>query len=151
MAIVPNVNHDSAEVTLRESVKAASADAADLAAQLTAGAVSDPSWAAQIADRLSEELAEAAQMLRSLPGRPVDARGHDWQLLAALRTADAKGEDVAETVARALARLAAELGSSHAVLANRPGSWEAAWVAMLLHGTVGEDDGALDDYRTTRG
>jgi hypothetical protein len=39
-----------------------------------------------------------------------------------------------------LARLAAQLGSSQAVTAGRPGSWEAALVDQLLAGTVGPGD-----------
>src|SRR5260221_7867764 len=88
------------EITLLETAAAAAADLADLAGELPG----DVGRSAQVADRLSEELAELAQMIRSLPGRPAEARGHDWQLLAALRTAHTVGEDVGETIARALAR-----------------------------------------------
>ncbi len=79
-------------------------------------------------------------MLRSLPGRPAAWPGHDFQLLAALRTARAADEDIGEFAARALARLAAELGGSFEVIKARPGSWEAALIAELLRGTVGPDD-----------
>jgi hypothetical protein len=95
---------------------------------------------AVIADRLAEECAEAAAMIRSLPGRPAAMSGHDRQMLAALRRAHDEGEDVAETIARALARLAADLGSAAVVVGNRPGSWEAALITRLLAGTVGETD-----------
>lgn len=101
---------------------------------------------ARMLDRLSEEVAEAASMARALPGRPPSMSGHDTQLLAALRSAHAAGEDVAEAIARGLARLAAELGGSTKVLANRPGSWEAAHVAELLRGTLGPDDEDLPMY-----
>ena len=74
--------------------------------------------------------------------------GHDYALLAALRTAHAAHEDVGETIARALARLALELGGTHEVIANRDGSWEASVIAQLLHGTAGDDD--LDAYRATQ-
>jgi len=132
------------EATLAESAKAAAADLTDLATRLPGGIPS-----ARIADRLSEELAEIGQMLRSLPHRPATMSGHDFQMLAALRTAHTGGEDVAETIARALARLAAEVGGSGKVIANRPDSWEAALVADLLSGTVGPDDENLGAYRTT--
>jgi hypothetical protein len=66
--------------------------------------------------------------------------------LAALRSAHAAGEDIGEFLAQALARLAAELGSSAALLENRPGSWEASFVAALLSGTVGPDDEHLDAF-----
>jgi hypothetical protein len=123
------------ETTLRETVYSVSVDAAELAGQLPGDDTS-----ARMLDRLSEELAEAAAMFRSLPGRPVEARGHDWQLLAALRTAHMAGEDVRETIARALARLAAEVGGSFEVIKARPGSSEAALIAELLRGMVGPDD-----------
>ena len=48
-----------------------------------------------------------------------------------------------ERHAAALAQAAAHLGSSQALLANRPGSWEAAHLRALLAGTVGEADDAL--------
>lgn len=54
--------------------------------------------------------------------------------------AHATGLDIAEWVAGVLARAAAALGSTDALLANRPGSWEAAHVRALLAGTVGADD-----------
>lgn len=130
------------EVTLTETAHATAADLADLAAILPG----NPAETARVADRLAEEATELAAMIRALPGSPADMPGHDRALLAALRTAHAAGEDVAETIARALARLAAELGSSFAVLANRPGSWEAAHVRALLAGTVGEHDDCLDLY-----
>jgi glyoxylase-like metal-dependent hydrolase (beta-lactamase superfamily II) len=78
-----------------------------------------------------------------LPGRARTMAGHDYALLAALRTAHAAHEDVGETIARACARLAAELGGTEQVLANRPGSWEASAVRELLRGTVGPDDEEL--------
>jgi hypothetical protein len=131
---------DSPEIILRESACTAATDLAELSDSLPG----DPARSARIADRLSEELAELGQMLRALPGRPCAMSGHDAQLLSALRTAHASGNDVAETIARGLARL----GATWQVLVNRPGSWEASHVAELLQGTVGDDD-ALDMYRTT--
>jgi hypothetical protein len=52
----------------------------------------------------------------------------------------AAGEDLGETIARALARLAVEVGGSFEVIKARPGSWEAPLVAEMLRGTVGPDD-----------
>jgi ABC-type transporter Mla subunit MlaD len=137
------------EVTAIETARSAAADLADLAAGLPGTAVSDAARSARVADRLAEELAELSQMLRALPSRPAGMSGHDHQLLAALRTARAAGEDVAEFVARGLARLASELGGSYEVIRNRDGSWEASVVAQLLRGTVGDDE-ALGAYRTTQ-
>ncbi len=130
------------EVTLIETVRAALADLADLAGQLPG----DPDHA-RVLDRLAEELAEAAAMLRALPGRAAPMTGHSHAALAAFRTAVASGEDIGEFIARTLARLAADLGGTVAVIANRPGSWEAALVADLLSGTVGPDDEGLEMYQ----
>ncbi len=38
------------------------------------------------------------------------------------------------------------MGGTAAVIRNRPGSWEAALVADLLSGTVGEDDDGLQMF-----
>jgi hypothetical protein len=126
------------EVTARETAHAVLADLAEL--DLPGGSDSQRRGNAHVLDRLAEELAECSAMIRSLPARPTAMSGYDCQLLAALRTSHASGEDIAEAIAHGLARLAAELGSSLAVTANRPGSWEAAHVAGLLAGTVGLDD-----------
>jgi hypothetical protein len=130
------------EATLRESVWSVSVDAADLARRLPGDDAS-----ARVLDKLAEELAEAAQLRRSLPARPVPISGHDVMLLTALRSAHAAGEDVAETIARACARLAAELGGTEAVLSNREGSWEASHIRDLLDGTIGADGEGLGMYR----
>lgn len=50
-------------------------------------------------------------------------------------------------LAAVLAAAAAELGSSDALIAGRPGSWEADNVRGLVKGTVGWDDDVLDTYR----
>jgi hypothetical protein len=143
-ATSPSDLPDSPEVTVRESVHAVLADLAEL--DLPGANQDHRAGNAVILDRLAEELAEGAAMLRALPGRPAPMSGHDFALLAALRTSHAAGEDVAETIARALARLAAGLGGSRQVLRNRPGSWEASAVRQLLAGTVGEDDSHLPAY-----
>jgi hypothetical protein len=134
------------EVTVRETAHAVLADLAELDLP---GTGSQRHGSAVVLDRLAEELAEAAAMLRALPGRPAAMSGHDYQLLAALRTAHAAGEDVGVTIARALARLAADLGGSFEVLKNRSGSWEAAHVADLLRCTVGPDDEHLSMWATS--
>ena len=51
--------------------------------------------------------------------------------------------DWAEFVTSALAGAAANIGQIEAVLAGRPGSWEAEGVRQLLWSTVGEDDRLL--------
>jgi hypothetical protein len=45
-----------------------------------------------------------------------------------------------------LARTAGELGSSDALTARRPGSWEADLVQRLVKGTVGCDDEFINDF-----
>jgi hypothetical protein len=125
------------EATMAESVRSVLTDLSELD---LAGTGTQRYGTAVTLDRLAEELAEAAAMLRALPARPAALAGYDYQLLAALQTAHAAGEDIGETIARALARLAADLGGSFEVLKNRPGSSEAAHVAQLLRGTVGPDD-----------
>ena len=49
-------------------------------------------------------------------------------------------------LAQVLATAAAELGSTAALTAGRPGSWEADLVMQLVRGTLGWDDDYLADY-----
>jgi hypothetical protein len=48
--------------------------------------------------------------------------------------------DFAGWLAAVLATAAARLSSSDALIAGRPGSWEASLVDQLVKGTVGHDD-----------
>ncbi len=57
--------------------------------------------------------------------------------------------DFPSWLAGVLARAAAARGSSYALIAGRPGSWEARLVKNLVCGTVGWDDESLSDYRIT--
>jgi hypothetical protein len=109
MSIVPgpSMTPPEPEITITETVRATLADLTELARRLPGSAATQRDGSAVILDRLSEELAEAAAMLRALPGRPATVTGYEYQLLAALRTVITAGEDPAETVARALAWLAA--------------------------------------------
>jgi hypothetical protein len=50
-------------------------------------------------------------------------------------------------LAGVLARVSADLGSTEALTAGRPGSWEAEHVRGLVNGTVGWGDEFLADYR----
>jgi hypothetical protein len=54
--------------------------------------------------------------------------------------------DFSGWIAQILATAAAELGSTAALTAGRPGSWEANLVQQLARGTVGWDDDYLADY-----
>jgi fructose-1-phosphate kinase PfkB-like protein len=55
--------------------------------------------------------------------------------------------DFAGWLASILANVAAKLGSSDALTAGRPGSWEAELVQQLTKGTVGWGDAYLGDYK----
>jgi hypothetical protein len=70
-----------------------------------------------------------------------------WALKAITEAAAAE-PDFPGWLAGVLARAAAARGSSYALIAGRPGSWEAALVNQLVCGTVGWDDEhlfSLDD------
>ena len=67
---------------------------------------------------------------------------------AAARAVDAE-HDFAGWLADVLARVAAIKGSSDALTAGRPGSWEAGLVEQLLAGTVGYGDEYLPDPERT--
>lgn len=89
-----------------------------------------------------EVLTEAAR----LTNQPIrqNASG-DWEPDPG---ADPLPIDWAEFVTRALAGAAANVGGTEAILAGRPGSWEAAKVRDVLESTVGVDDEFLLEHRT---
>ena len=58
--------------------------------------------------------------------------------------------DFSGWLGQVLATAAAELGSTAALIAGRPGSWEANLVQQLVRGTVGWDDDYLVDYAKER-
>lgn len=64
-------------------------------------------------------------------------------ILAAVRDQ----HDFGGWLASVLSSVAADLGSSDALTAGRPGPWEAAHVRGLVNGTVGWGDEFLADYR----
>jgi hypothetical protein len=72
---------------------------------------------------------------------PVDA----WTEAAAAAIAEAvrTEHDFGGWLAMVLSTVAAGLGSSDALTAGRPGSWEAALVDQLVKGTVGYGDESL--------
>jgi hypothetical protein len=118
-------------------------DLAGIAGRLPA----EPVTVARTLDRLAEELAEAAAMIRALPGQPAEVPGYTFAALAALDAAVEREHDFAGWLAACLATIAARRGSTAALTAGRPGSWEAALVGQLVFGTVGYGDEALDAYR----
>jgi hypothetical protein len=78
-----------------------------------------------------------------------DAAGADYTKGArqAVLHAARNEHDFGGWLASVLASAAAELGSTFALTAGRPGSWEADLVRQLVKGTVGWDDDYLDTYK----
>lgn len=79
--------------------------------------------------------------------RNLDVTEYTRTAHAAIRAAAESEHDFAGWLADILARAAADLGSTYALTAGRPGSWEADLVQRLVKGTVGSDDEYLTDYR----
>jgi hypothetical protein len=73
---------------------------------------------------------------------PGDKTAPDYtaRALAAVIEAARTERDFAEWLTHLLAAVAGEMGSSYALIAGRPGSWEAAKLEDLLTSTVGGDD-----------
>lgn len=92
-------------------------------------------------------LTAAARLTRPVrqPAGNADGNGADKRWV---ESGQAEPADWAEFVTQALAGAAANVGSVEAVLAGRPGSWEAAGVRSLLHSTVGEGENYLLEHRT---
>jgi len=66
---------------------------------------------------------------------------------AILAMAREQEHDFPGRLAGVLASVAAELGSTYALVASRPGSWEASLVLDLVRGTVGHGDEGLSTYK----
>ena len=79
----------------------------------------------------------------------TDNAGVDYSQDArrAILSAARAEHDFGGWLAGVLAAVCAELGSTDALTAGRPGSWEAALVQNLVKGTVGHDDEFLGDYK----
>ena len=86
-----------------------------------------------------------------VPRPAAPAPAYTTLAAAAVTEAVAAERDFAGWLASVLATVAAGLGSSGALTAGRPGSWEAALVRDLLAGTVGPDDEFLAGYRAGPG
>ncbi|MGH2857539.1 MAG: hypothetical protein ACRDMJ_08635 [Solirubrobacteraceae bacterium] len=71
------------------------------------------------------------------------------QARAAVQSAVHSEHDFGGWLADVLATVAAGLGSTDALTAGRPGSWEADLVRQLVKGTVGWDDDCLADYKAS--
>jgi hypothetical protein len=82
------------------------------------------------------------------PMRLLREQNNYSQRAAAAIIEAAGGEhDFGGWLGEVLATAAAELGSTAALTAGRPGSWEADLVQRLVRGTVGWEDEYLRDYR----
>jgi hypothetical protein len=90
-------------------------------------------------------LTEAARLTRPLPEREAatPAPGQPVSFRSGRRPTD-----WAEFVTQALAGAAANVGGIEAILAGRPGSWEADGVRNLLTSAVGHDEEYLLEHRT---
>jgi hypothetical protein len=67
-------------------------------------------------------------------------QGYSGRAAAAVVEAVRAEHDFGGWLAAVLVTAAAELGSSRALIASRPGSWEADLVLQLVCGTVGWND-----------
>jgi hypothetical protein len=78
-----------------------------------------------------------------------DANGGDYtkEAHAAILAAVHDQHDFGGWLAGVLASVASDLGSTDALIAGRPGSWEADVVRQLVKGIVGWDDDYLADYK----
>jgi len=83
---------------------------------------------------------------------PIAVRGGDYTKDAhgAILHAVRDEHDFGGWLAGVLASVSADLGSTLALTAGRPGSWEADLVQQLVKGTVGWEDDYLADYGSPR-
>jgi hypothetical protein len=121
-------------------------DLAELSQRLPADPA-EADRAALIMDRLGEECAEAAAMLRALPGWPRKAPGYTFAAAAAITRAAGHEHDFGRWLAMLLCQAAARLGSSDALVKGRPGGWEARDVLHLVRQTAGDHDEHLSRYK----
>jgi hypothetical protein len=82
-------------------------------------------------------------------GPPASQPGYTRPAIDAITQAARAEHDFAGWLADVLANAAAQLGSSNALTARRPGSWEASLIDQLVKGTVGYDDELLPGYGRT--
>jgi hypothetical protein len=77
----------------------------------------------------------------------MQSRDYTKQARVAILAAVRDQHDFGGWLAGVLSSVAADLRSSDALTAGRPGSWEAAHVRGLVNGTIGWGDEFLADYR----
>jgi hypothetical protein len=90
-------------------------------------------------------LTEAARLTRPLPSSAGAAPATGQPVSV---TSGREPADWAEFVTHALAGAAANIGGIEAILAGRPGSWEADGIRNLLTSTAGHDEEHLLEHRT---
>jgi hypothetical protein len=91
------------------------------------------------------------RMNTPLRDRQTTGTGREQLLAEAVRVLTEAARttgDFAEFLTHAAAGAAANIGSIDALLAERPGSWEAHYVRDMLTATVGDDEQYLLEYRT---
>jgi hypothetical protein len=143
---MPSSSNATPADDLLEQVRTAVTDLAEVCQRLPV----DPAEAervAKIMDRLGEECAEAAAMLRALPRRPAERPGYSFAALGAIITAAEAEHDFANWLAGLLTRAAARYGGAEHLVMGRSGSWEASHVVALVTGTAGPFPGDLDRYK----
>jgi hypothetical protein len=101
-------------------------------------------------DQVTTMLAHAARDASAANASPPASQpGYTRPAVDAITQAASTEHDFAGWLAGVLAHAAARLGSSNALTARRPGSWEASLVDQLVKGTVGYDDELLPGYAGT--
>jgi len=135
-----------ANVAVIATIQSIITDLADVANARPEPGEAEARSAVRLAEETAEETAEVAAMIRALPGRPPEVAGHTHAAVEAIVTAVSEEQDFGGWLGSVLCRAAARLGSSEALIAGRPGSWEASLVYQLVAGTVGPDDEFLSRY-----
>jgi hypothetical protein len=116
------------------TVQQAIADLAEVAQWLPGVTHDEVDRAAAALDRLAEEIAEAAAMVRALPAEPAPQAGHTFAAAGALATAVRHESDFASWLASVLRTLAREPGT--ALTTSQPGSWDAWLLRQLIKGPL---------------
>ncbi|MGI8446686.1 MAG: hypothetical protein ACR2MP_05775 [Streptosporangiaceae bacterium] len=119
---------------LRGTVRQALADLSEVTQWLPDVTAGEADRAAATLDRLAEEMAEAAAMVRALPGEPVPQAGHTFAAAGALATAVRHEPDFASWLATVLRTLAREPDT--ALTASQPGSRDAWLLRQLIKGPL---------------
>ena len=128
---VPGTQADDLRGTLQQALS----DLVEVKQWLPGVTADEAGRAAGILDRISEEIAEAAAMIRALPGRPPDQAGHTFAAAAALGTAARIEPDFTAWLAAMLRAIASEPGTT--LTASPPGSWNAWLLHQLVKGPPG--------------